>query len=302
MMTTSRHLSRKMVVVFAAFAVTATSVMPAQAAPADPSTTTSTIAAVTTTNPDGSTTTVSADGSTTTTPAATTTIPGSTETTILPLYTGPTDEKGIDQPPTDAVKPDAKEFPEGKVSEKKSGVDLSAALVLTGAALPSTILMGVVHVANIGNEDAGAKSPVSFTLTSLPTFVKLLDVSPIINADSSVGDLGWDCNGLQCVWVEKTDKGIKNALLKMGLRAQADLRFNIAADAVIPVPSFDVDTEVKSKGSDLPAIYAVLRKVTHLAAVANETGDLDTKNNESVFVRRKDLKMKRGGKSVTSVR
>ena len=269
----SRRFVRNGVALLSAFAMAATSALPASASSPDESTST--------TAADSPTTTVPTEPSTTM-PGATTTIPGSADTTTLPLYTGPTDANGIDQPPADAPKPDVKEFPAGEVSEKKSGADLSAALVLTGAVIPSTVLLGVVHVGNFGNEDAGAKAPVSFSLDSLPTFVKLLDVNPIINTDSLVGALGWDCNGVQCVWVEKTAKGIKNALLKVGIRAQADLRFDIAADAVIPVPEFDVDAEAKSKGSDLPAVYAVLKKVAHLSVIANKTGDVDPTNNETV--------------------
>ena len=248
----ARVITRNATVLFTVFAVGVTSVLPANAsAPTDSSSTTSvapsTTAAdgTTTTSPDGATTTTAADGTTTTTTpdgATTTTVPGLTDTSVLPLYDGPVDKNGIDQPPTEQAKPDTKEFPAGEAGENKSGADLSAAANLVGPAIPGYVYMGIVYITNIGNAVAGEKSPVSFTLQDMPTFVKLLDATPVLGADSVVGDRGWDCKGTQCVLVEKTDNGIVNALLASAATAQADLRFDIASDAVIPVPPPSINT------------------------------------------------------------
>ena len=281
----ARVISRNATVLLTVFAVGVTSVMPANAsAPTDSSSTTSVAPSTTAAN---GTTTTAADGTTTTTSpdgATTTTVPGLTDTSVLPLYDGPVDKNGIDQPPTEQAKPDTKEFPAGKEGENKSGADLSAAANLVGPAIPGYVYMGIVYVTNIGNAVAGEKSPVSFTLEEMPTFVKLLDATPVLGADSVVGDRGWDCKGTQCVLVEKTDKGIVNALLASGATAQADLRFDIASDAVIPVPPADLLEKIKaaSTGGDLAAFNAAVKQVTHLTAVANTAGDINTKNNEAV--------------------
>ena len=281
----ARVISRNATVLLTVFAVGVTSVMPANAsAPTDSSSTTSVAPSTTAAN---GTTTTAADGTTTTTSpdgATTTTVPGLTDTSVLPLYDGPVDKNGIDQPPTEQAKPDTKEFPAGKEGENKSGADLSAAANLVGPAIPGYVYMGIVYVTNIGNAVAGEKSPVSFTLEEMPTFVKLLDATPVLGADSVVGDRGWDCKGTQCVLVEKTDKGIVNALLASGATAQADLRFDIASDAVIPVPPADLLEKIKaaSTGGDLAAFNAAVKQVTHLSAVANTAGDINTKNNEAV--------------------
>ena len=213
----ARVITRNATVLLTVFAVGVTSVMPANAsAPTDSSSTTSVAPSTTAAN---GTTTTAADGTTTTTSpdgATTTTVPGLTDTSVLPLYDGPVDKNGIDQPPTEQAKPDTKEFPVGEVGEKKSGSDLSAAANLVGPAIPGYVYMGIVYVTNIGNEVAGEKSPVSFTLESLPKFVKFLDAAPVLGANSVVGDRGWDCKGTQCVLVEKTDKGIRaKELLKI---------------------------------------------------------------------------------------
>ena len=281
----ARVISRNATVLLTVFAVGVTSVMPANAsAPTDSPSTTSVAPSTTAAN---GTTTTAADGTTTTTSpdgATTTTVPGLTDTSVLPLYDGPVDKNGIDQPPTEQAKPDTKEFPAGKEGENKSGADLSAAANLVGPAIPGYVYMGIVYVTNIGNAVAGEKSPVSFTLEEMPTFVKLLDATPVLGADSVVGDRGWDCKGTQCVLVEKTDKGIVNALLASGATAQADLRFDIASDAVIPVPPADLLEKIKaaSTGGDLAAFNAAVKQVTHLTAVANTAGDINTKNNEAV--------------------
>jgi hypothetical protein len=205
----ARVITRNATVLLTVFAVGVTSVMPANAsAPTDSSSTTSTTSTTPATTANGVTTTT-ANGVTTTTTAdgvTTTSVPGLTDATVLPLYDGPVDKNGIDQPPAEQAKPDTKEFPVGEVGEKKSGSDLSAAANLVGPAIPGYVYMGIVYVTNIGNEVAGEKSPVSFTLESLPKFVKFLDAAPVLGANSVVGDRGWDCKGTQCVLVEKTDK------------------------------------------------------------------------------------------------
>lgn len=260
-MTTGRRFFRKMTVVFAAFAVSATSVMPAEASPVDPSTTVAAPAEETST-----------------------TIPGSTETTVLPLTTDSNNENGIDEPPTATETSDSGEFPAGNIGMNKSGADLTAAASMVGPAIPGFVYMGIVYVTNIGNQDAGEKSPVSFSLTSVPKYVKLLDVQPVIDADSPVGEKGWNCQGLQCVYVEKTDTGIKNALLRSSVTAQADLRFDIAADAIIPVSPVDLldDIKKKSTSGDLQAFNAAMKQVAHVSVLANESGDVNTTNNEGV--------------------
>ena len=274
-----RHFTRNGVVLLAAFTMVATSTLQAHASSPNDSTSTTEADAPTTTAGNGETTTTSPLTD------VTTTLPDGTPVELKNVL-GPNGEDGsVNQPPSTTDDPNAVKLPEGKIVDQKTGVDLSISSNLVGAAYPGFVFMGIVYVSNIGNTAAGDKSPVSFTLSDIPAFAKLKEANPVLDENSSEGDIGWSCKSNTCTYVEKTATGTKNALLEAGTMAQADLQFDIAVDAQIPQPadSYFDESAAKAKNGDIAGYQAMIKTVTHVTVTAAKGEDIEPLNNETVI-------------------
>ena len=201
-------------------------------------------------------------------------------TNVISVQASAVDPTTTTTVPVGAEKPT---LPKGNLVETKPGADLMVAVTRTGPVVAGRAYMGVVSIENVGNESAGSQSAVSFTLKSLPTFVSVTSVGPAIDVDAAVGSRGWDCKALQCVWVEKTTEGMKNASLSAGASIQADVQLDIAADAKILASSEGYFEAIAAAKNDVRAVNKVLKTAVHLSVVANNQNDLDTTNNEAVM-------------------
>jgi hypothetical protein len=145
--------------------------------------------------------------------------------------------------------------------------------------------MGIVYVENIGGLPAGEKSPVSFTLSNVPDYVKLKQVSPSLSAESVEGDVGWDCQGNTCTLVQKTASGTKNAVLDVRAKVKGDLQLDIAKDAQIPQPEEDfLEKQAEAaKSGDVAGFEKLQRTVNNILVTASKDGDIDLTNNESAI-------------------
>ena len=201
-------------------------------------------------------------------------------TNVISVQASAVDPTTTTTVPVGAEKPT---LPKGNLVEIKPGADLMVTVTRTGPVVAGRAYMGVVSIENVGNESAGSQSAVSFTLKSLPTFVSLTSVGPAIDVDAAVGSRGWDCKALQCVWVEKTAEGMKNASLSAGASIQADVQLDLAADAKILAAGEGYFEAIAAAKNDVGAVNKVLKTAVHLSVVANNQNDLDTANNEAVM-------------------
>ncbi|MDP4973161.1 MAG: hypothetical protein NWP78_00740, partial [Ilumatobacteraceae bacterium] len=199
--------------------------------------------------------------------------------------------------------PEAREATaEEKQLSKKAGVDLIASSKLGGNIFPGSVFVGMVNVANQGSVVAGEKSPVSFSLSNIPKFATFKEVSPVLDSGSSVGDTGWSCNSNTCTYVEKTASGTKNALLEPGAIAQADLQFNVAADAVVIRHSdtFLEDAAKKIESGDFAGYKEMTKSVTHILVTASTNDDIDPENNDAAIMMLGEKNVGEGPASVDS--
>jgi hypothetical protein len=177
------------------------------------------------------------------------------------------------------------QLPLGEISESKKGVDLLATSSFTGAAYPGFVYMGIVYLENIGGLPAGEKSPVSFTLSNVPDYAKLKQVTPSLSAESVEGDVGWDCQANTCTLVQKTSSGTKNAILDVRSKVKADLQLDISKDAQIPEPADDfLEKQAEAaKSGDVAGFEKLQKSINHILVTASKEGDIDLNNNESAI-------------------
>ena len=210
-------------------------------------------------SPDESTTTTQVDSPTTTLPAGpTTTLPDGPATTV----------------PAGS---------ESTVEAQKNGPDLRVTSSTPDSPIPGFVFTAIVYVFNSGNESAGEKSAVSFTMSNVPAFAKLKVVRPVLDETSAVGDVGWSCNSNTCTYVEKTETGTKNATLAVGALAQADLNLDIAVDAKIirPPTTFSEQATALLKSNDTAGYDALVKTVTHMVVNVPKANDANPDNNET---------------------
>ena len=256
-----RHSTRNGVVLLAAFTMVATSTLQVSAA-----------------SPEDSTTTTQEVAPSTTVDAPPTTLGGPSTT-----LGGPSTTLGGSS--TNLAEAIEEQLPLGEVSESRKGIDLLTTSSFTGAAYPGFVYMGIVYLENIGGLPAGEKSPVSFTLSNVPDYVKLKQVTPSLSAESVEGDVGWDCQGNTCTLVQKTASGTKNAVLDVRAKVKGDLQLDIAKDAQIPQPEegFLEKQAEAAKSGDVAGFEKLQRTVNNILVTASKDGDIDLTNNESAI-------------------
>jgi hypothetical protein len=145
----------------------------------------------------------------------------------------------------------------------------------TGVTTTNLNTVIIVRLANIGNEPAGLKSPVTFSIAKLPRGVKVLDVQPQLTDKAAVGEYGWECNAVSCTLRQRTDSGVQAGLIPTGSSVRADVRVNYAADAELFIPSSDYLANAKALADkvDTAGLQALDRTVPHILFRGTTAGD-----------------------------
>ncbi|MFM7095372.1 MAG: hypothetical protein ACKOYL_12590, partial [Actinomycetota bacterium] len=248
------------------------------AAPAEESTTTTGAPAA-----DSTTTTTPVDGATPTTVATTeatpTTIPGLSNTLLEPL---PSDAKpdNIDAVPVTTAP--ATTLPPATAGTTKAGPDLMASANQTSVVTTDLNSVIIVRLSNMGNVAAGLEAPISFSLTKLPRGVKVLEVQPVLNDKSVVGDQGWECNATSCTLKQKSDTGLVGGIIPVSGVVRADLRVNYAADAELFVAddAYTNKSNELAEKRDIAGLQTLARSVPHFLVRASLAGDTSSNNDE----------------------
>jgi len=281
---------KKIALVSAAISIAIVDITPVGASSPNDSTTTTTAApaeeSTTTTGApaaDSTTTTTPVDGSTPTTVATTgatpTTVPGLSNTLLEPL---PSDAKpdNIDAVPVTTAP--ATTLPPATAGTTKSGPDIMASANQTSVVTTDLNSVIIVRLSNMGNAAAGLEAPVSFSLVKLPRGVKVLEVQPVLNDKSAVGDQGWECNATSCTLKQKSDTGIVSGIIPVAGVVRADLRVNYAADAELFVAddAYTNKSNELAEKRDIAGIQALARTVPHILVRSSLAGDTSSANDE----------------------